>query len=250
VLIHAVPMLRAVSYLAPSLPESLFEAIAAWIARATGVEVALRFETATSGPPPDGVDPFSTAEADLGFLCAPTYGWLAARQPNPVELLAAPLFGDPRAAGKPLYFSEVVVRRGHPARRFADLREATWAYNDVCSLSGYLGLVERLGPSPARLVRAGTHIEALARVARGEVDAAAIDSNVLALALRRDPRLDGMLRIVETWGPYPVQPVVARATLDAPLRRAVREALLGAGDRLSAHGLAGFAPVSEQDYAG
>lgn len=241
-------VLRAVSYLAPSLPESLFAAIGEWIGRRVGVPVELRFETATSGPPPDDVDPFSTGEADLGFLCAPTYSWLAQRRPCPVELLGAPLFADPRTGGRPVYFSEVVVRRGHPARAFTDLNSATWAYNDVCSLSGYLGLVERLGAAPARLVRAGTHLEALARVARGEVDAATIDSNVLALALKREPALDAAVRVVETWGPFPVQPVVARASLDARLKRAVKEALLQVGDGLAPHGLAGFAPVSERDY--
>jgi phosphonate transport system substrate-binding protein len=243
-------MLRAVSYLSPSLPEALFEAVTAWIARRTGVPVSLSFVTATSGPPRDAADPFSTGEADLGFLCAPTYGWLAARRPSPVELLAAPVFADPRAGGRPVYFSELIVGRASPARGFDDLRAATWAYNDVCSLSGYLCLVERLAGAPATLVRAGTHLEALARVARGDADAAAIDSNVLALAVRREPALDAAVRVVETWGPYPVQPVVARAGLDPGLRAAVRGALLGAGGALADHGLAGFAPVSGDDYAG
>jgi phosphonate transport system substrate-binding protein len=247
--------LRFVTYLAPSLPAALFEAIVGHVAHATGVPVSLSFDTATSGPPPDGPDPFSANEMDVGFVCAPTYRWLARRASAPVALLGvAPRFDDPRAAGRPVYFAEVIAAAGHGARRFEDLLGASWAYNDDCSWSGYLSLLaklERIGAHTgdlAELRRVGSHLEAIAQVARGEVDAAAIDSNVLALARRRDPALGHALRVIETWGPFPIQPVVVRSGVDARLRRRVRAALVGVGDRLAAHGLMGFSAVGEGDY--
>lgn len=217
--------------------------------------MTLAYETATSGPPPDAPDPFSQGRLDLGFLCAPTYRWLAARDPAPVTLLGvAPSFDDPRAAGRAVYFSDVIVAAGHRARRFADLRGATWGYNDECSQSGYWSLIDGLALMGVdrgfigALRRVGSHLASIAQVAAGQVDAACIDSNVLLLARRRDPALDRALRVVESWGPFPIQPIVARAGLDPGIRERVRAALLDAGDRFVEHGVTGFVAVRDEDY--
>jgi ABC-type phosphate/phosphonate transport system substrate-binding protein len=63
-------------------------------------------------------------------------------------------------------------------------------------------------------------------IARGEVDAAAIDSNVLGVLARRDPAAAARVRVVDSFGPFPVQPVVARRGLPADLVATVRAALL------------------------
>jgi phosphonate transport system substrate-binding protein len=51
-------------------------------------------------------------------------------------------------------------------------------------------------------------------VARGTVDGAAIDCHVLAVELARHPQLGAQVRVVETLGPAPIQPLVVRAGLD------------------------------------
>ena len=247
--------LRFLSYLAPSLPAALFEAIARHVADATGVETSVAYELRTSGPPPGSLDPFTAAEADIGFLCAPAYRQLAARQPAAVELLAAPVFANPHAAGRPVLFSNVVIPRGSSARGFADLAGGVWAYNDVCSLSGYGSVLRKLAELGLErsffreLRHAGSHLAGLAQVAAGVADAAAIDSNVLELALAREPALAPRIRVLETWGPFPVQPVVARATLPWELKRRVAAALLAVDGSLAPHGVEGFAPVTDADYA-
>src|SRR5262249_36374679 len=102
--------LRLVTYLAPSIPLGLYKAIARHLSGVLHVPVALRSETRTSAPPPDEPDPFTNGEADIGFLCTPGYRWLADRSPAAVELVgAAPVFNDPRAEGRPVFFSDVVV---------------------------------------------------------------------------------------------------------------------------------------------
>ena len=246
--------LRLVSYLAPSLPEELFVAVARHVASATGIETTLAFETATSGPMPGSVDPFTAGSADIGFLCAPTYRTLSSQRPAPVTLLgAAPVFADARTGGLPVYFSDVVVPRTSRARSFRDLAGRVWAYNDVCSLSGYhsmLRKVAELGLGATffgELRHVGTHLAALEQVAAGAADGAAIDSNVLVLALRRDPSLDRKIRILESWGPFPVQPVVAHMSLSASLKARVTAALLSAGEVFA--GLRGFDKVTDEDYA-
>ena len=87
----------------------------------------------------------------------------------------------------------------------------------------------------------GGHRHSLAWVAAGEVSAAAIDSNVLRLALRDDPALAARLRVIDALGPFPIQPIAARATLPAATRAAITGALLALrGPKLAAFGVTGL----------
>jgi phosphonate transport system substrate-binding protein len=62
------------------------------------------------------------------------------------------------------------------------------------------------------------------------------------------------VRILESWGPYPIQPVVVRTNLDPALKVALRESLLRteADPRtrleFEAFGLKRFVAVGEEDY--
>src|SRR5262245_45508563 len=51
------------------------------------------------------------AEVDVGFVCGLPYVELARRADPPVEPLAAPVLQGERYAGRPVYFSDVIVRR-------------------------------------------------------------------------------------------------------------------------------------------
>ena len=82
-------------------------------------------------------DQFGNGEIDAGFICGLPYVQLTRQVPAPVELLAAPVLRGDRYAGRPIYFSDVIVRRDSPVRTFADLRGRSWAYNDSDSHSGY-----------------------------------------------------------------------------------------------------------------
>src|SRR5262245_8859388 len=137
--------LRLLTYLAPGLPLALFEAVAARLARVLGVPTSLASDATRSAPEPGGPDPFGARAADVGFLCAPGYLWLAARRPPSVELVpAAFVFDDPRTRGRPVYFADLVVAPSSPARSLAELRGARWVYNDPCSLSGYFSVLAAL----------------------------------------------------------------------------------------------------------
>ena len=78
---------------------------------------------------------------------------------------------------------------------------------------------------------------------RGEADAAAIDSNVLALHRPRE------LRVIESWGPFAIQPSIIRSALPEERKRGVAAALLSIRrDELVPFGFAGFMPVAEAAY--
>ena len=254
--------LRLLSYLSPSIPEGLFSLVAETVERATGSPVELAFETRVSGPSP-GDDPFEEDRADVAFVCSPSYPLLK-RAGSPVEIVpAAAVFADPRAEGRPVYFADVVVRPGFRAARFEDLAGSVWSYNDRRSRSGWAAMVARLARMTPRrtpesffraLVDAGSHLRSLELVVSGAADAAAIDSNVLWLA-RRDRGIGSALRLVESWGPMPIQPVLARVSLDPATRRRIAEALWRLHEtpetarRLEAFAVRRFAPIDESAYA-
>jgi phosphonate transport system substrate-binding protein len=256
--------LRFITYLSPGIPQRFFEAIVDHVRRTLGLETtSLRVEARLSGPARGTRDPFSSGEADVGFMCSPSFVWLRELRPPPVELLGvAPVFEDARTSGRPVYFCDVVVRRDAQLGSFAELRGHTWAYNDVCSLSGYYSLLDKLAGMGAdegffgRVFCSGSHLNSIEAVVVGEADAAAIDSNVLSIRLGEAPELRERLRVIDSWGPYPIQPVVVRSTLPAELKEGLRESLLAADTdprtrlALSEFGLKGFVPVTDKDYEG
>ena len=255
-----LPELRFVSYLSPGIPRAFFEAVVEHVRHALGQRASLSVESRVSGPVRGTEDPFSKCEADVGFMCAPAFFWLRELEDPPVELLpAAPVFRDGRASGQPVYFSELVVRSDSPASSFLDLRGHSWAYNDPCSLSGYYNLLKKLAEVGEdeeffnRTCCSGSHLNSMQMVVRGEVDAAAIDSNVLRIKLRSAPELRERLRVIETWGPFPIQPVVLRSGLHPELKDRLRAALLTIGAHtapaLAGFGLERFAPVAYEHYA-
>jgi len=257
-----VSTIRLLTYLSPSIPSGLFELVAEEIGARTGLAVTLGFETSVSGPTPEA-DPFAEGRADLAFVCGPSYPLLR-EAGRPVAIVAAaPVFDDPRNAGRPVYFSDLIARRNHPAETLADLRGSTWAYNDRRSLSGWFRMLTRLeelgfGDDPeaffARVFPSGSHLSSIALVARGEADVSAVDSNTLLLARRREPDLDGAIRVLETWGPSPIQPLIASSRLPEDLRARIAATLLGMAEspdtarRLGEFGVLRFAPVDERAY--
>jgi phosphonate transport system substrate-binding protein len=174
--------------------------------------------------------------------------------------VAAPILEGERYGARPIYFSDVIVPADSSFRSFEDLRGASWAFNEPDSQSGYgvvrahlTGLGETRGYF-GRVVEAGFHGTAIRMVAGGEVDGAAIDSQVLSIALRDEPGLASRLRVVETMGPSTIQPVVASANLDPEARAAVRRTLTNLGDDPGAREpfarglLRAFVPVEDADY--
>jgi phosphonate transport system substrate-binding protein len=243
--------LRIATFLAPNMVP-VYE----FVVDALGRELGCRTELVVGA----SFDQFRIGEIDAGFICGLPYVQLVRQTPAPVELLAAPVLHGDRYAGRPIYFSDVIVRRGSPVRTFADLRGRSWAYNDPDSHSGYnltrhhlVTLGETRGFF-SRVVEAGFHQRAMRMVAAGEVDAAAIDSQVLAIEIRDCPDLADELRVIEILGPSTIQPVVAARHLPAEAKAALRAALLQMGDdpaarKALARGFVErFVPVTDGDY--
>jgi phosphonate transport system substrate-binding protein len=169
-------------------------------------------------------------DVDIVFVCSLAYIEHAVIYRR-FEPIAAPVLAGRRYGGRPVYYSDVIVRCDSGLRSFADLRGRTWAYNEKLSQSGY-GITRyhlaRLGETDGyfgQLIEARRHERAITLVASGAVDAAAIDSHVLDTYLNLHPHLGRALRIIDGLGPSPIQPVAVRRSLPEGFKDDLRVAL-------------------------
>ncbi len=242
--------LRFVTFLAPNLLD-FYQFLTRYLAEKLGLPATLSVGSSYEE---------LSDRADVAFVCGLAYVERARRGEAAVEPLAAPVLHGERYGGKPVYYSDVIVRRESPFTSFADLRGCSWAYNEPLSQSGYgitryrLVRAGQTGGYFARVVEAGWHERAIHMVCSGEVDAAAIDSHVLAVALRDRPEWRRRLRVIDALGPSTIQPVVAARRLPERVKAGLREALLGmrhdpaAKAPLARALVARFAPVTDASY--
>jgi len=219
--------LRFGTYLAPNMLP-VYRAIARQVGRSLGVETELVVETSYESCAQD--------VNDVCFVCSLPYVTFERQGIRPAVPVAAPVLQGERYEGRPIYFSDVIVRAEDPARGFPDLRGRSWAYNEPLSHSGY-GITRyhlaRLGETRGffgRVIEAGFHETSIRMVADGEVDASAIDSQVLAVAMREDPSLAERLRVVEALGPSTIQPIAVSRRLPESMREEIRAVLVAMGD--------------------
>ena len=249
--------LRFTTWLAPGLPLAMFETIAAHVGRGIGRSWDLSVEAKMSGPLSPADDRFAAGLTDVGFVCPPSYLWLVGGDRPGVNLVPlAPIHDDPRNGGLPRYLSDLVVRADSDLSRFADLSGRVVGYNERASLSGFVSILMRLDAEGldvgffGELRQVGSHRRALDLIEAGEIDAAAIDANVLRAWRRERPDGGAGVRSVDVLGPHPVQPVVTRATAGPELTAAVAAELARPEltEALAPFGIRGFGPVSEAEY--
>ncbi|MGH2684285.1 MAG: phosphate/phosphite/phosphonate ABC transporter substrate-binding protein [Actinomycetota bacterium] len=243
--------LRFGTYLAPNVMP-VYEAVTAAVGRRLGIPTELVVETSYESCERD--------ENEVCFVCSLPYVTFERRGIAPATPIAAPVLEGNRYGGKPIYFSDVIVHRDSPFRSFADLRGASWAFNEPLSHSGY-GITRyhllRLGETAGyfgSVIEAGFHEESIRLVAKGEVDGSAIDSQVLAVAMRYEPSVADSLRIVDALGPSTIQPVAVSKRVPPELRAAIRDVLLhlhqddAARDALAVGLVERFVEVDERSY--
>jgi phosphonate transport system substrate-binding protein len=239
------------TYLAPNvLP--VYETVTEEVGRRLGITTDLVVETS-----------YESCERDVYevcFVCSLPYVTFERRGTAPAVPVAAPVLKGARYGGKPIYFSDVIVRDDAPFRSFLDLRGASWAYNEPLSWSGYgitryhLLTLDATEGFFGRVVEAGFHEESIGLVAKGEVDASAIDSQVLDVVFRDEPTLRGELRVIESLGPSTIQPVAVSKRVPEDVREGTRAALVAMADdpdvrlRLATGQVERFVPVGPEDY--
>jgi len=207
--------LRFGTFLAPNMMP-VYEAIADAVGAALGLSTELVVETDYENCRND--------VNDVCFVCSLPYVHFERQGISPAVPIAAPVLQGDRYAGRPIYFSDVIVHVESGLSSFSDLRGRSWAYNEPLSQSGYgitrfhLVSIGETAGFFGEVVEAGFHEAAIRMVAGGEVDAAAIDSQVLAIELRDQPGLADSIRVVDSLGPSTIQPVAVSKRFDGAFR--------------------------------
>jgi phosphonate transport system substrate-binding protein len=203
---------------------------------------------------------FDRGAIQIIWICGLPYIQKMADPHAHVALLAAPVMAGARYEGRPVYFSDIVVRSSSPYRRFEDLRGAAWAYNEPNSHSGYTSIRAYLarrnegGDFFGRVIESGSHENSLNMIINDRIDGSAIDSTVLELEQMKRPALAGELRILDTIGPSPIPPWLVDSRLPQELQSELRQVLTtmhhdGEGrEILHQARFARFVPISDRDY--
>jgi phosphonate transport system substrate-binding protein len=246
-----VNTLRFATYLAPNIYET-YDFIARYAGEKIGRPAKLTVEQSFNA--------FACGQVDVGFLCGLPYTQLADSPDHSIELLAAPVLHGARYQQRPIYFSDVVVPKDSPYTSFEGLRGCAWAYNQRASHSGWnvvscnLWKRQKTFDYFGVLVESGSHLRSLSLVLDGVADAAAIDSQVLDVFCLQQPEQAAALRVIETFGPSPIPPVVIASMVDSDLKRRIQEILLTlhedpiAVSALSKGAIERFVRVCDEDY--
>ncbi len=202
------------------------------ISEYVGARLGVATEFVADAPWQERARLFDRGAIHACWICGLPYVRRADRADAGVELLAAPVPEGERYGDRPVYFSDVVVRREAPFRSFEDLRGAAWAYNEPASHSGYSVVLAHLAKRGeragffGRATETGAHEVSLRMILDGDLDGAAIDTTVLDLAVAQDPTIAERIRTIATLGPSPIPPWVVRTALAGETRRGIRKLLV------------------------
>lgn len=230
--------------------------IAAYLSQRLGIPV----EFVDDIPWQERYQQLDEGQIHAAWICGLPYIRRFDRPDSRIELLAAPVMAGDRYQERPFYYSDVVVHRDSPFQTFADLRGATWSYNEPGSQSGYnitryhLAALGETAGFFGQVIESGGHQNSLHLILAGEIDASAIDSTFLEWELAHQPHIADQIRIIATLGPSPIPPWVILTAVPRAIRHPLRQLLLkmhedADGRAILALGqLARFTAVTDQDY--
>jgi len=199
---------------------------------------------------------------DLGavFMC----GYPVALRLAPVVPIAAPIPLAPWAGGRPVYRTNLIVRRDAPYERLEDSFGARAGYTVEHSQSGFNAFRHHLlryrrsdrptlyASMTGNLIAARGVLDA---VGSGQIDIGPLDSYWHSLLEHAEPEATRSVRTLASTELTPIPTFVAAAGADAAMIAALREAFLAAAARpwfgscRELLQLAGFAHVSAAEYS-
>jgi phosphonate transport system substrate-binding protein len=169
---------------------------------------------------------FPKGQIDLAFIC--TGPFAASREKFGFEALATP-----QVRGQPFYQSYLIVPKDSPYQSLEDLRGRIFAFTDPDSNTG--AMVPRFwlaeaGETPESFFSKTTftysHDNSILAVAKGLVDAAAVDGHQWEYFERFNPAYTSKTRVIRKSQPFGSPPLVASARLGEEVRSKIQELML------------------------
>ena len=160
---------------------------------------------------------FPKGEVDLAFICTGPYA--ASRDKYGFEAMATP-----QVRGQPFYQSYLIVPKDSPHQKLEDLKGRVFAFTDPDSNTG--AMVPRFwlaeaGETPesffSKTIFTYSHDNSIMAVAKGLVDAAAVDGHQWEYFERFSPAHSSRTRVIRKSQPFGSPPLVASARLTSEI---------------------------------
>jgi len=169
---------------------------------------------------------FLKGEIDLAFICTGPYA--VGKNRYGFEALATP-----QVRGQPFYQSYLIVPKESPYQRFEDLKGRVFAFTDPDSNTGAMVprfWLAKLGQSPesffSKTIFTYSHDNSIMAVAKGLVDAAAVDGHQWEYFERFNPTHTSKTRVILKSQQFGGPPLVASARLPGDFKSKIRELIL------------------------
>ncbi|CAG5118221.1 unnamed protein product [Candidula unifasciata] len=256
--------LRLLTYLCPEVSPDVFFILRDCIEEVTGLETDLILENRISGPQPNRTDPFTANLADIVAMNSSDYLRLKAQGQKQMELCpAAPVYRHQMAQDRPVYFSEIIINSANKKKyeSIMNLKGCSWAFSSEDSVSGnkvvlkYLKSTLRTNAAFfGNIVPSGSHLNSIQMVKDFRVDAAAVDSTVLARYVREHEESRDKFVSLVSLGPLPIHPLLFNGQLPQELKQRITEALLAMfksrswASRLNSVGISKFVAIDSSLY--
>jgi phosphonate transport system substrate-binding protein len=169
---------------------------------------------------------FPKGEVDLAFICTGPYA--VSRDKYGFEALATP-----QVRGQPFYQAYLIVPKESTYEKLEDLKGRVFAFTDPDSNTG--AMVPRFwlaetGETPesffSRTIFTYSHDNSIMAVAKGLVDAAAVDGHQWEYFERFSPAHTSRTRVIRKSQPFGSPPLVASARLTGEIRSQIQQVLL------------------------
>ncbi len=225
----------------------------AWLSEASGVPL----DIIDHAFPATLDDLWDRPDLGAAFMC----GWPYARRNFVPRLVAAPIPAAPRYGGRPVYFTDLIVRADSHYHTLADTFGRRLAYTALGSHSGFNAQRFHLathypggkhyGPWVGPFTTPRKVVEA---ILAGEADVGPLDSFAHDLMLRHESALMAGIRSVESTDPAPMPSLIASPEAPTEVIQRLRAALLSVGHRPDLADLrdelrlAGFGLMQPSDY--
>jgi phosphonate transport system substrate-binding protein len=164
-------------------------------------------------------------EVDLAFICSLSY--VIGKEQNYLEGLVAPKIND-----KSQYRSYIIAHKNSEIESFEDLEGKRFAFVDPYSYSGRLAVLDLLNARGLtteffeEIFYTYSHDYSVSAVARGAVEAAAVDSILFDQLVELDNEDAKLIKIIE-YGSYAgTPPIVVSNKIDEDLKHNIKNALL------------------------
>lgn len=169
---------------------------------------------------------FSKRLIDIAFVCSGPYA--NGKQKYAFEGLATPV-----VRGKPFYQSYLIVAKNSSYNTLEDLKGKIFAFTDPDSNTGALVpryWLSELNETPASFFKHITytysHDNSILAVAKGLVDAAAVDGHKWEFYNTKNPYFTLKTRVIKKSDYFGSPPLVASSTLDAQLKSKIKQIVL------------------------